>query len=87
MLRGTMIAATATLAVMAGDATGAQTLTNPNPPVPSRPPPAANLDTSAHAHMKSCSAYGAGFVNIPGTDACVKVGSSVTVGGSVNQVR
>jgi Porin subfamily len=46
-----------------------------------RPPPAAKPDTSAH--VKSCSAYGAGYVNIPGTDTCVKVGGSVTVGGSV----
>jgi hypothetical protein len=84
MLRSTIIAAIATLAVV-GDGAVAQTLTNPNPPTPSRPPPAAKPDTSAH--VKSCSAYGAGFVNIPGTDACVKVGGSVTVGGSVNQGR
>lgn len=75
------IATTATLSVTIG--AGAQTLTNPNPPAPSRPPPAAKPDTSTHA--KSCSAYGAGYVNIPGTDACVKVGGSVTVGGSVGR--
>jgi hypothetical protein len=68
----TAIAATAMLSVTIGADAGAQTLTNPNPPVPSRPPPAAKLDTSAH--VKSCSAYGAGFVNIPGTDACVSRG-------------
>jgi hypothetical protein len=77
------IAMAATLSVTLG--ASAQTLTNPNPPTPSRPPAAAKPDTSAH--VKSCSAYGAGFVNIPGTDACVKVGGSVTVGGSVNQGR
>jgi hypothetical protein len=85
MLRSTTIAATAALAVMVGDGVGAQTLTDPNPPAPLRPPPAAKPDTSAR--VKSCSAYGAGYANIPGTDACVKVGGSVTVGGSVNQGR
>ena len=71
----------ATLSVTIG--AGAQTLTNPNPPAPSRPPPTAKPDTSAH--VKSCSAYGAGYVNIHGTDACGKVGGSVTVGGSVGR--
>jgi hypothetical protein len=85
MLRSTIIAAIATLAVMVDDGADAQTLTNPNPPAPSQPPPAAKPETSVH--VKSCSAYGAGFVNIPGTDACVKIGGSVTVGGSVNQGR
>jgi hypothetical protein len=46
-------------------------------------PPAAKPDTIAH--VNSCSAYGAGYVNIPGTDTCVKVGGSVTVGGSVGR--
>jgi hypothetical protein len=57
------IALGATLTVMISADAGAQTLTNPNPPAPSHPPPAAKLDKSAH--VKSCSAYGAGFVNIP----------------------
>jgi len=78
------IAMAATLSVTISAGAGAQTLTNPNPP-PSRPPPAVKPDTSAH--VKSCGAYGPGYVNIPGTDACVKVGGSVTVGGSVNQGR
>jgi hypothetical protein len=77
------IAMATTLSVTLGADVGAQTLTNPNPSTPSRPPAAAKPDTSAH--VKSCSAYGAGFVNIPGTDACVKVGGSVMVGGSVNR--
>ena len=77
------IAVAAALFVVIGSDVGAQTLTNPNPPAPSRPPPPAKPDTSAH--VKSCSAYGAGYVNIPGTDTCVKVGGSVTVGGSVGR--
>jgi hypothetical protein len=55
----------------------AQTLTSPNagaapsqPPVTSKPQPAA--------HLKSCSKYGAGFVAMPGTDACIKIGGGVT---------
>jgi hypothetical protein len=86
MLRSAaMVAAAALLSVTIGADAGAQTLTNPNPPAPSRPPPAAKPETGAH--VKSCSAYGAGFVNIPGSDACVKVGGSVTVGGAANQGR
>jgi Porin subfamily len=77
------IAVAAALSVAIGSDAGAQTLTNPNPPAPSRPPPAAKPDTSAN--VKSCSAYGAGYVNIPGTDTCVKVGGSVSVGGSVGR--
>jgi len=77
------IAVAAALSVVIGSDADAQTLINPNPPAPSRPPPPAKPDTSAH--VKSCSAYGAGYVNIPGTDTCVKVGGSVTVGGSVGR--
>jgi hypothetical protein len=34
------------------------------------------------ARVKSCSSmFGAGFVNVPGTDACIKVGGSVTIEG------
>jgi hypothetical protein len=35
--------------------------------------------------MKSCSLYGAGFVNVPGTDACIKIGGYVTVEGTTKQ--
>ena len=31
----------------------------------------------------SCAAYGAGFVKVAGTDTCVKVGGSVSIGSSV----
>jgi hypothetical protein len=33
------------------------------------------------ARAKSCSIYGAGFVNVPGSDACIKIGGSVTIEG------
>jgi Porin subfamily len=80
------IAAAAALAVTIGDGAAAQTLTNPNPqPAPSRPPAAAKPRESEH--VKSCSAYGAGFVNIPGTGACVKIGGSVTVDSGISRGR
>ena len=37
--------------------------------------------------MKSCSTFGAGFVQIPGTDTCVKIGGYVTTEGTVNHAR
>ena len=80
------IAAAATLAVvMLDDGARAQTLTGPNPqPAPSRPL-VAKPDTTVK--VKSCSAYGAGFVNIPGTDTCVKIGGSVTVDAATSRGR
>jgi hypothetical protein len=65
-------------AVMLGDGAGAQTLVDPSSqPAPSRPPLAAKPPASRK--VKSCSEYGAGFVNIPGTGACIKTGGFVTV--------
>jgi hypothetical protein len=54
----------------------AQTLTNPDPK--QLPPLSAPAKAQARAPTKACSAYGAGFVQLPGTDACVKIGGSVT---------
>lgn len=64
----------------------AQTLTDPNPPAKWAPPaaqPAAKAKPAAP--VKTCSAYGAGFVNLPGTDTCVKIGGWVTVEGSTSR--
>ncbi len=59
----------------------AQTLTNPNPPPTwSTPHGAAKSHTSAQT-KKSCKEFGAGFVNVAGTDTCVKIGGFVTVEG------
>ncbi len=54
----------------------AQTLTNPDP----KPAPAlrAPAKSQAQERVKPCPAFGAGFVQLPGTDACVKIGGSVT---------
>jgi hypothetical protein len=65
----------AMLAVLVPVETVAQTLTAPNPkgsssPVATKPEP--------KKQVSSCSAFGAGFVAIPGTDGCVKIGGSVT---------
>jgi Porin subfamily len=58
----------------------AQTLTQPNPAVETKPSPPSGTTKSRHTgHVKTCDAYGAGFRNIPGTDACIKIGGSVTV--------
>ena len=61
----------------------AQTLTDPNPLPKWTPPASAKAKPAAAA--KRCSAFGAGFVNVPGTDACVKVGGWVTVEGGASR--
>jgi hypothetical protein len=63
-------------AVSAAGAT-AQTLTDPNPKTSPPPPPAAAKSAAAQ-HLKSCSAFGTGFIQIPGTDGCVKIGGNVS---------
>jgi hypothetical protein len=69
--------------LMAGQSVAAQTLTAPNPQPKPLPPPAVAKSPSAE-RMKSCSAFGAGFVQIPGSDACVKVGGFVTMEGTAH---
>lgn len=79
------VAAAATLAVTLDYGAPAQTLTDPNP----RPAPATPLvaKPGTTAKVKSCSAYGAGFVNIPGTETCVKIGGSVSVDAATGRGR
>jgi hypothetical protein len=71
-----IVAITIALILFAGFAANAQTLTNPNPQTTWQPHAAAK--SPASTHVKSCAAYGAGFVNVPGTDACVKIGGYVS---------
>lgn len=80
---GFCLAAIAVLAVIASESVAAQTLTAPNPQPKSHPPPGAAKTPSAE-RMKSCSAYGAGFVQVPGSDACVKIGGFVTMEGTAH---
>lgn len=61
----------------------AQTLSDPAPPAKWSPPSKAAKSQAARA--KACSAFGPGFVNVPGTDACVKIGGWVTVEGSARR--
>jgi hypothetical protein len=73
--------APALLMGLAGANAAAQTLTNPNtPPKWSAPQSGAKSRTTVQT-KKSCKEFGAGFVNVPGTDACMKVGGFVTVEG------
>jgi hypothetical protein len=37
--------------------------------------------------INSCAAYGAGFIKVEGTDTCVQVGGSVSVGSTVTGRR
>jgi hypothetical protein len=53
----------------------AQTLINPNPPA--RAPSMTAQPENKQA--KPCPAFGPGFVQIPGSDTCVKVGGAVQV--------
>ncbi len=82
-LRSASIAAAVMLAVTIGKGARAQTLPSSQPP--SRSPPAAK--PRASANVKSCSEYGAGFVNIPGTGACIKIGGAATVEGGISRGR
>jgi Porin subfamily len=54
----------------------AQTLVQPSKQTRSLPP--RDIAKSGPTRQaKSCSSYGAGFVPVPGTDGCVKIGAFV----------
>jgi hypothetical protein len=73
-----IVLATAAVLAIAVSPGAAQTLTQPNPQTKT-PPPAAVAKSRPTARVKTCDGYGAGFRNIPGTDACLKIGGGVTV--------
>jgi hypothetical protein len=73
-----IVVAAAVLGVIAASGVVAQTLTDPNPKTNGSPPTATTKSRPA-ARVKNCSAYGAGFMAMPGTDMCIKIGGSVTV--------
>ena len=83
----TIRAAIAALALSASVASGAiaQTLIEPNSKPKSQPPGSAKPQPGLRT--KACSAFGAGFVQLPGTDTCVKIGGFVTIDGGVNHGR
>jgi hypothetical protein len=80
-----LVAASIMLAVVFVSAALAQTLTDPNPRTKFSSPQVA-AKSRPTGRMKSCSLFGAGFVSVPGTDACVKIGGYVTVEGTANKV-
>jgi hypothetical protein len=82
---GFLLAAVAVvLAGLAASNAAAQTLTNPNAPKWSPPRPATKAHTSAQT-KKSCKEFGAGFVAVASTEACVKIGGWVTVEGGIGR--
>ena len=72
------------LVAVTASGVAAQTLSDPAPPAKWSPPSKA-AKSKAAARAKTCSSFGPGFVNVPGTDACVKVGGWVTVEGSAGR--
>jgi len=73
-----LAAAAALLMGLAASNATAQTLTNPNGPNWSPSHPAAKHNEATRP-KKSCKQFGAGFVAVPGSDTCVKIGGWVTV--------
>ncbi len=75
-MRRALLAAVVAATALGTAGASAGTLTNPDPePVPPSPAPAKSQTPE---HVKACSAYGAGFVQLPGSDACIKIGGGVT---------
>jgi hypothetical protein len=75
IVRAVVVAASVVAALLAS-AAAAQTLTDPTPKQKAPQPPSAAKE-HASAPLKTCAAYGAGFMQVPGTDACIKVGGFV----------
>jgi Porin subfamily len=71
------VAVTLALTVPTVSSAVAQTLTNPNPQP--RPSPPSDGKLASAKHQKACTSYGAGFIQIPGSDACIEVGGYVTI--------
>jgi hypothetical protein len=89
MARGTIfyaVVVTMTLAIVGVTGSGAQTLTEPNSK-PKLSPPSGLTKSEPARRTKSCGTFGAGFVQIAGTDMCVKIGGYVTTEGTVNHAR
>jgi hypothetical protein len=76
-----VVTATIASAVVVDSGVIAQTLVEPKPKTSQ---PSALAKSQPALRRKSCSAFGAGFAQIPGTDTCVKIGGYVTIDGTVN---
>jgi Porin subfamily len=78
-----LVAATIASAVAVNSGVIAQTLVEPNSK-PKLSQPSGLPKSQPALRRKSCSAFGAGFAQVPGTDTCVKIGGYVTIEGAVN---
>jgi Porin subfamily len=67
--------------VMAGGV-AAQTLTVPKPKTGLMPAPPHSAESHDGERTNACSSFGPGFAQLPGTDACVKIGGTVTIEGT-----
>jgi len=68
-------AATVLIATLSATVTAeAQTLRDPNPK-----PRAPAASSQQSKPVKPCPAYGPGFVQVPGSDLCIKIGGAVQV--------
>jgi Porin subfamily len=79
-MRGLIAGAGALIIIATCASTGvlAQTLADPNPR-PTAPPSTVTTKSHSARHVKNCSAYGPGFMAMPGSDMCIKIGGGVTV--------
>jgi hypothetical protein len=64
------------LAIAVVTSAGAQTIADPNPQK-KLPQPSAPAKSLPMKREKSCAMYGAGFVYVPNSDTCVKIGGFV----------
>ena len=84
-LRCVRALAVVTAMLMSAAPGAAQTLTNPNPPPKSSAAPSVGAAKPARVgRTKSCSEYGDGFVYVPASDTCVKLGGFVSFDARVN---
>jgi hypothetical protein len=84
--RTVIVVLTITLSEAAASGAIAQTLIEPNSK-PKLSQPSGLAKPQPGRRTKSCSTFGAGFVQVPGTDTCVKIGGYVTMEGTVNHGR
>jgi hypothetical protein len=86
IFRAITVAMTVVVAVVGASGGRAQTLIEPNSK-PKLSQPSGPAKSEPARRTKSCSAFGAGFVQIPGTDTCVKIGGYISTEGTVNRAR
>ena len=80
------IVVTAMLVVVVATGAVAQTLTDGDSHAKSSPPPVTAKSVPTRL-LKACATYGAGFVNVPGSDICIKIGGYATTEGTTSQAR